>query len=215
MARRLYDLTGADPRCRFSPYCNRIRRALAAKGLDAEIVPIRFTDKDRIAFSGQKLVPILTDGERTITDSWDIACYLDEVYPEPPLMEGEQARALTGAFRNWVDSVIHPLILRIVILDIHRALTPGDQVYFRETREQRFGCTLEEFHQGEAAIPALQRALEPARMTLRQSPCICGDRPGFADFILAGAFDWAGAVSKVSLLSGDDPLRSWYARMGA
>ena len=53
MAIVMYDLAGADPALRFSPYCWRIRMALAHKGLPVETVPWRFTDKDAIAFSGQ------------------------------------------------------------------------------------------------------------------------------------------------------------------
>jgi hypothetical protein len=36
MARTLYDLAGADPDLRFSPYCWRTRLALAHKGLEVE-----------------------------------------------------------------------------------------------------------------------------------------------------------------------------------
>ena len=213
MSRRLYDLAGADPDCRFSPYCNRIRRALHAKRLDFETVPVAFTDKEALAFSGQKLVPVLVDGERVIADSWAIVSYLEETYPKPSLMGGKAGRALTLTFRHWVETAIHPLILKAVLMDIHNALAPVDQAYFRETREARFGSTLEALHQGAAALPQLARALEPARATLRELPWICGDRPGFADFILAGAFDWARAVSGLPLLESDDPVNDWYDRL--
>src|SRR3546814_19583617 len=55
MTRTLYELVGAEDR-RFSPYCWRIRMALAHKGLHAELEPCRFTEKHKLAFSGQKLV---------------------------------------------------------------------------------------------------------------------------------------------------------------
>ena len=61
MARELFDLAAGDDTVRFSPYCWRIRMALAHKGLDVNMVPVRFTEKDKIAFSGQKLVPVLRD----------------------------------------------------------------------------------------------------------------------------------------------------------
>src|SRR5208337_4194156 len=66
----LYDLAGADPALRFSPYCWRIRMALAHKGLAVETVPWRFTDRDVIAFSGQGQVPVIRDGETVVSDSW-------------------------------------------------------------------------------------------------------------------------------------------------
>ena len=49
----MYDLAGADPALRFSPYCWRMRMALAHKGMPVETIPWRFTDKAAIGFSGQ------------------------------------------------------------------------------------------------------------------------------------------------------------------
>ena len=98
----MYDLAGADPTVRFSPYCWRTKLALAHKGLDVETIPWCFTDKDVIGFSGQGLVPVLQDGDRTVTDSWAIAEYLDVTYPEQPaLLPGEQGRALASFARHW------------------------------------------------------------------------------------------------------------------
>ena len=51
MARQLYELCGTDPARRFSPYCWRSRMALAHKGLEAEVVPWRFTDTAALAFA--------------------------------------------------------------------------------------------------------------------------------------------------------------------
>src|SRR6185436_6817693 len=84
MSRKLYDLAGADPARRFSPYCWRTKLALAHKGLGVETVPWRFTEKDVIAFSGSKLVPVLVDGDCTVYDSWTIANYLEDTYPDAP-----------------------------------------------------------------------------------------------------------------------------------
>ena len=102
MARVLYDLAAHDERVRFSPYCWRIRMALAHKGLDVQTVPWRFTDKDSIAFANTKVVPVLVDGDTVVSDSMAIANYLDERYPEAPLMGDAVARAHTVFVRHWV-----------------------------------------------------------------------------------------------------------------
>ena len=68
MARTLYDLAAADDKRRFSPYCWRIKMALAHKELEVETVPWRFTEKDVIAFSGQRRVPVLVDGDKVVAD---------------------------------------------------------------------------------------------------------------------------------------------------
>ena len=53
MGLQLYDLAGAEPERRFSPYCWRIKLALMHKGLPFDTIPWRFTDKEAIAFSGR------------------------------------------------------------------------------------------------------------------------------------------------------------------
>ena len=85
----------ADPDLRFSPYCWANKFALAHKGLPLETVPWRFTEKEAIAFSGQKLVPVIRDRERVVSDSWVIAEYLEDTYPEPALFGSGAARAHT------------------------------------------------------------------------------------------------------------------------
>jgi len=69
MGLQLYDLAGAEPERRFSPYCWRVKMALAHKGLPFDTIPWRFTDKDAIAFSGQGRVPVLIDGDQIVFDS--------------------------------------------------------------------------------------------------------------------------------------------------
>jgi glutathione S-transferase len=93
VALTVYDLAGARDDCRFSPYCWRVRLALAHKGLEADFLPWRFTEKQRLAFSGQDRVPVLVDGDTVVSDSWAIMAYLDEAYPERPLFDSAQACA--------------------------------------------------------------------------------------------------------------------------
>ena len=88
-ARKLYDLAAADSEVRFSPYCWRTKLALAHKGLTTETIPWRFIEKDVIAFSGSKLVPVLIDGEKTVSDSQVIAEYLEATYPDAPSLFGD------------------------------------------------------------------------------------------------------------------------------
>jgi len=52
----LYDLVAQDDR-RPSPFCWRVKFALAHKGLDWTTVPVGFTEKDKIAFAGSHSCP--------------------------------------------------------------------------------------------------------------------------------------------------------------
>jgi glutathione S-transferase len=215
VSRRLYELAGADPARRFSPYCWRIAMALAHKGLEYEGIPWRFTDKDAIAFSGQGLVPVLVDGGRTVVDSWQIALYLDEAYPDtPPLFGSEQARGASQVFKFWCEQNVHPALLRIIVLDLFANLHDKDQAYFRESREKRFGATLEQFGADRTgALVALRKALDTVRPVLVTQPYVGGAQPAFSDFILFGAFQWARVMSPARLLEPDDPMYAWRERM--
>jgi len=211
----LYDLAGAEEDRRFSPYCWRVKMALAHKGLPFETVPWRFTDKEAIAFTEQGLVPVLKDGTTTVWDSWRIALYLEEAYPSrPALFEGGQAMALTEFFNTWAFRAIHPAVLKVVILDLFGKVHEKDRAYFRASREKRFGMTLEAYAgEPKQAIMALRGALEAIRPALVQNAFVSGKGPGYADYILFGAFQWARCVSPIRLLEPDDPVFAWRERV--
>jgi glutathione S-transferase len=209
----LYDLAAADQEIRFSPYCWRARFALAHKGLSPETIAWRFTDKDRVAFSGQGRVPVLVDGETVVVDSWDIALYLDRAYPDrPPLFPaGGTAHAL---FINaWADQTLQPGIARLIVADIWRALAPKDQPYFRESREKLFRRPLEQVVEGrEERVVEWRRTLAPLREVLRRQPWLGGAAPDYADYIVLGALQWPRCVSRFTLLDTSDPVLEWRDR---
>jgi glutathione S-transferase len=131
---RMYDLAGADSNRRFSPYCWRIRMALAHKDLAVETIPWRFTEKAAIAHSGQDRVPVIEDGDRVVSDSWAIANYLEDAYPErPSLFGGAAARAAARFINSWADTVQNGGSASFVAVDIVRHLDPRDQDYFLES----------------------------------------------------------------------------------
>jgi maleylacetoacetate isomerase len=93
----------------------RVRIALNLKGVDYESRPIDLRDDQQKSdayrsLNPQGLVPMLEiDGHR-LTQSLSIIVYLDQVYPEPPLMprdpaDGAHVRAMALA----VACDIHPL----------------------------------------------------------------------------------------------------------
>src|SRR4051812_18492162 len=163
MSLRMYDLAGADAERRFSPYCWRIKMALMHKGLQFDTIPWRFTEKSVIAPYHSERVPVILDAHRAVADSWTIAQYLDDTYPDrPTLFAGDRGRALARFYNQWTDSALHAAIAPIVVGDILKHLDPQDQSYFRQTRESRLGTTLESLAEGrDTYLRALRRVLEP------------------------------------------------------
>ncbi|MBR0661098.1 glutathione S-transferase family protein [Neoroseomonas oryzicola] len=212
MARQLFELCGSDPARVFSPFCWRARMALAHKGLDFESVPWRFTETDRLAFAGHDKVPVLVDGERTVPDSWAIAQYLDEAYPEAPsLLHGAPAPYLFVA--AWNDTVLQAGLVRLIVSDIP-PLLGEERAYFIESREKRFGMPLAEVTADrEARLPAFRATLQPLRQALKGRDFLGGAAPDYADFIVFGGFMWARSVSPLRVLELDDTLCAWRERM--
>lgn len=95
----------------------RVRLALNIKGLDYDIVPVALTpgvseqrgDAYR-EMNPQMLVPFFDDGTVAIGQSQAILEYLEEAYPETPLLpESRQQRAAVRSFCNLICCDIHPL----------------------------------------------------------------------------------------------------------
>lgn len=215
MGLQLYDLAGAEPERRFSPYCWRTKLALMHKGLPFDTMPWRFTDKDALAFSGQGRVPVLLDGDRVVFDSWTIATYLEDSYPDrPSLFRGDGGRAVTRFVNAWADSALAGGILRLVVTDIFAHLHEKDRAYFRETREKRLGATLEVLSANrDVDVLAFRKTLEPVRTVLVAQPYFGGEAPAYADYAVFGCFQWARCISPFPLLLKDDPVWAWRDRL--
>ena len=101
----------------------RVRIGLALKGLRYDTVPVHLVRNggeqhapDYAAANPQKLVPMLVHGQRRMRQSLAILEYLDEVWPEPPLLPATaRGRQRVRALSQVVACDIHPLNnLRVV-----------------------------------------------------------------------------------------------------
>jgi glutathione S-transferase len=215
MTLKLFELVGADPTRPFSPYCWRTRMALAHKGLTAETIPWCFTEKQAIAPHQSDKVPVLLDGETSVADSWKIAKYLEDTYPErPSLFGGEGGRAMGRMINGWGDVAIVGGIFPLIVADIPDLLKPEDSAYFHQSREARFGKPLQEVAAGrDTSVEGFRRALDPMRLTLKTQAYLGGDSPNYADYIVFGGFQWARVVSPFKLLAENDPVHAWRERL--
>jgi len=215
MTLKLFELVGADIGRPFSPFCWRTRMALAHKGLSAEPIPWCFTEKDAIAPHKSEKVPVLLDGENSVADSWAIANYLEDRYPDrPSLFGGPGGRAMGRMINWWGDIAVVGGMFPLIVADIPGHLKPVDAAYFRKSREARFGKPLEEVMAGrDKAVEGFRRALDPMRLTLKTQLFLGGDAPNYADYIVFGAFQWARVVSPFKLLAADDLVHAWREKL--
>jgi len=95
----------------------RVRIALHLKDLDFETIPVHLLrnggeqlSESYLAMNPQGRVPVLTHGERVLTQSMAICEYLDEVFRDYPLLPaGPFERALIRSLAQHIACEIHPL----------------------------------------------------------------------------------------------------------
>jgi glutathione S-transferase len=185
----------------------------AHKGLSADSIPWCFTEKAAIAPHKSEKVPVLLDGETSVADSWAIANYLEDRYADrPSLFGGEGGRAVGRMINWWGDVTVIGGMFPLIVADIPGHLKPVDAVYFRKSREARFGKPLEEVV-ADQSVAGFRRAIDPMRLTLKTQPYLGGDTPNYADYIVFGGFQWARVVSPFKLLAEDDPVYAWREKL--
>jgi len=215
MTLQLFELVGADAARPFSPFCWKTRMALAHKGLEATSIPWHFTEKSALASHGSQRVPVLLHNESAVVDSWAIANYLEDNFPDrPSLFGGEGGRSIGRLVNAWGDIAVVGGIFPMVAADIHSLLGPADADYFRSSREARLGRTLEEVAaERDRTVVSFRKSLEPLRQTLKAQPYIGGAAPNYADYIVFGGFQWARVVSPFHLLEASDPIHAWREKL--
>jgi len=93
-----------------SPFCRKVRLCLAEKRIECELVEERYweQDTDFLRRNPAAKVPVLRLDGKTMAESGAICEYLEEVYPDPPLMprtpdDRYEVRRLVA----WFDDKFH------------------------------------------------------------------------------------------------------------
>jgi glutathione S-transferase len=210
----LWELGGRDD-CRFSTFSWRTRLALHHKGLTFAVRPVAVSDKAAIGFSGQSKVPILKHDSRVVTDSWAIALYLEQEFPErPTLFGGEVGQTLTHVFNVWADRELVPALIPFLMRDVLDCVTEADGAHLRRQIESAMKKSLEELSAGrDQAVQAFRRKLQPVRKALETKDFLGGAAPTYADYIVFGLLQWARVISPAKVLEDGDVVAAWFARI--
>jgi len=117
MMLKLYDFKS-------SPNCQRVKVVLAEKNLSYEIVPVDLRKQEQKKPEYLKLnpygkVPVLTDDSTVLYESLIINEYLNEKYPDPPLMPKDpggkaKARILIDYGMAHLDSAYQKLRMELM-----------------------------------------------------------------------------------------------------
>lgn len=99
-----------------SPFVRKVGCVLNFKKIDFEFVAVNPFDPSAIAFTEKTQVPVLKVGEEWRLDSTPLGLWLDELYPEVPILgSNEEERKKIIAADEWVSNRFIPAMFRTAI----------------------------------------------------------------------------------------------------
>ena len=207
---KLYDLSGKND-LRFSPPCWTVKLCLLHKNIKFETVPVRFSEKDKIAFSGQRLVPIIEHEKGFVNDSWEIIKWLDENYLENKFFINETSKNFSYFLYLWTSRQLLPVLFKIIAHEIPNVLEGEDINYYIKTREDRINGPITKFKLNISEfINEFNKMINPIRKIIDANGFIAGKEPGIEDYIFFGNFKWVSCCSSSNLLETKDPIHRWF-----
>lgn len=161
-----------------SNYFNMVRIALETKGIPYEVVQ-RFPsqDEDWLSLSPIGKVPCLETPEGTLAETIVILEYLDDSFPDKPLIPGTP-------FEKGLTRQLMQMIKLYIELPARR-LYPG--VFFGGKNSD---AVVEEVK------PVLEKGVRALNVLGRFDPYLMGSEPTAADFMLMYSLDLATAVAR-------------------
>lgn len=187
-----------------SHYCEKIRLILDYKGLPYRKIEVTpgIGQLDLYRMSGNRQVPVLKDGSEVIADSTAIALYLDQKYPDLPIIPTEpKQRALCLLMEEWADESIGSNAYKVMLGAFSQnpafrtALLPASTPAFLKSMVESLPHeALDVLGVGagfgpdavKSARTAMQQNLESLCTLLSESSYLLGDQPTLADFAVAG-----------------------------
>jgi glutathione S-transferase len=208
-----FDLQHASG-CTTSPFVWATKYALKHKGFDLDVVDGGFTGILERTGGRSERLPVIVDDGRWVLDSWLIAEYLDEHYPDRPTLIGAPAvKALTEFLEAWLWQTAVSAWARAFGVQYRDRCKPEDIDYIVESRRRMWGAPMEELAKNrEDVFPQVLPKLELLRGVLRDRPWLGGETPSYADYRALAVFLWAASVADTPPMTEDEPLRDWIDR---
>lgn len=214
-----------------SPFCAKVRKVLDYKKVPYEAVEIDFLRRAQPkALSGQGKVPVIKDGDKVVFDSTTISLYLEEKYPDPPVLPKDgAARARTLLLEDWSDEAFSndaipakmlpqgnaekmvdasirkqgsPLLLRV--LKPFGATVLRSYVTRRRAKGRTLGRVVADFGRD---LDLLEEALG--------GPYLMGEAPSLADFSVFGFLATMEGLKGFEAVLARPRLGAWFERVRA
>ncbi|KAJ7238512.1 hypothetical protein B0H12DRAFT_1253809 [Mycena haematopus] len=210
----LYDIASTHPGQAWSPSTAKARYALNVKGIPHKTVFIEYLEieplckklgaKPTSQTSPQYTLPVIYDPstDTAVSDSIEIARYLDATYPDTPRLIPEGTVAFHYAFTDAFEATLPPFLVYALPASLP-FLNAASQDYFRQTREQLFsGRRLEDVTPTGDEHVVMWKKVEDAfgqidgwiRRNGADSKYFMGNVLCYADITIAGYLRWGRMV---------------------
>lgn len=216
-----------------SPCCFKVRTVLAEKGLEWReryVMTPKFDhfQPDYTALNPNCRIPTLVDDGFVVTQSSNIAIYLDERYPDPPLAPTDPAARAT--MRTWMEEEQEYLFGLIVTMSFNimmklRAEAYGMDVLTEWSKRHPDQARAKDYLKRvtdpadmgavAAAEAKLRWHLEQLETALEPGPWICGKTYSLADICVAPILDRIEYLDRAHLWEDLPAVGAWYAAMKA
>lgn len=184
-----------------SPFCRKVRLTLAEKRIEVELIEERYWQQspEFMRRNPAGKVPVLRLDGRLLAESQAICEYLDERYPDPPLMpKSPEDRFEVRRICAWFDDKFHNEVTANLVYErVNKKLTGQG---YPDSRNVKAGAQKIKYH------------LDYLDWILDQRRWLAGDVMTLADFAAAAHFSCLDYISDVDWNRSAN-VKDWYAKI--
>lgn len=184
-----------------SPFCRKVRLVLAEKKIECELVEERYWDAsaDFLRRNPAGKVPVLRLDGLTMAESTPICEYIDEKYPEPPLLPVvPEDRFETRRLVAWFDDKFHREVTSKLLYErVNKKLMSQG---FPDSSNVKAGAKAIKFH------------IDYMTWLLDRRKWLAGNTMTLADFAAAAHLSALDYISDVDW-HRSDAVKNWYAKI--
>jgi glutathione S-transferase len=184
-----------------SPFCRKVRLSLAEKRLEVELVEERYWERDPefIRRNPAGKVPVLKMSDLTLSESTATCEFLEEKYPEPPLLPKDpEARHEVRRLVAWFDDKFHSEVTSKLLYErVNKKITKEG---YPDSANVKAGSKAIKFH------------IEYMGWLLDERRWLAGSELSLADFAAAAHLSSLDYISDVDW-NLNTTVRDWYAKI--
>ncbi|MDO5757453.1 MAG: glutathione S-transferase family protein [Rhodobacterales bacterium] len=184
-----------------SPFCRKVRLSLAEKKIECELIEERYWEghTDFHRRNPARKVPILRMDGRVMPESAAICEYLEEKYPDPPLMpRSADSRYEVRRLVAWFDDKFH-----------HEVTS---KLLYERVNKKIMGAGFPDSGNVKSGARAIKYHLDYMAWLLDHRRWLAGDVMTLADFAAAAHLSSLDYISDVDW-HRSEVVKDWYAKI--